>query len=708
MLTAISGSPFNSGGSATDIIAINGGGTFLFAGNGSSRNITTYNITNANGALVFNNIQPAHTLGVTGRLNGIGYLPNVVTVLNTNDSGPGSLRQAIADTNMNPVRGGIIKFDPLFFSVPRTIAINEQLIIAGNTSVVGPGAHLLTLRNVAPASAFSRVFVIGARVGVTLSGMTISSGNISGSGFGAGILNTSGAVLKIANCVISENVAGGAGGGLANLDGNTVILINSTVSGNISNAAAIIGGGGIHNSGFMFITNSTISGNVKNGATGGGGIWTDNTLTILDSTITNNQTTGDAGGVYAAGGGVTVRNSIIAGNRNNNLIADVAGQFAATGGGHNLIGNVGTAFGFIQQGDQTGTSAALLDPRLIKVLAYKGGTTPVHMPRGNSPAVDKGTSSSITIDERFLLRPVDIASIPNANDGADIGAVERRATESLFTPPYDFDGDGKTDIGIVRPLSAAEWWVNRSSTGVTFALQFGAMNDRIVPGDYTGDGKADIAFWRPSTGEWFILRSEDFSFFAFPFGTNGDVPAPSDYDADGKTDPTVFRTSNSTWFIAASAGGTIIQQFGVNGDVPVPADYDGDGKSDIAIFRPSNGQWWLNRSTTGTVVVTFGNNADKPVQGDYTADGKVDVAFWRPSTGEWFILRSEDFSFFAFPFGTTGDIPAPGDYDGDGKFDATVFRPSNATWFIGRSTAGTQIVQFGQTGDRPIPNAFVP
>ena len=64
--------------------------------------------------------------------------------------------------------------------------------------------------------------------------------------------------------------------------------------------------------------------------------------------------------------------------------------------------------------------------------------------------------------------------------------------------PFDFDGDGKTDIGIFRP-GPAEWWVNRSSTGVTFAAQFGNATDRIVPGDFTGDAKADIAVWRPAT-----------------------------------------------------------------------------------------------------------------------------------------------------------------------------------------------------------------
>ena len=279
-------------------------------------------------------------------------------------------------------------------------------------------------------------------------------------------------------------------------------------------------------------------------------------------------------------------------------------------------------------------------------------------------------------------------------------SVSRRA-------PFDFDGDGKTDISIYRP-ALGEWWYLKSSSGGNGAFQFGSATDKMVPADYTSDGKSDIAFFRPSTGEWFVLRSEDASFYSFPFGANGDIPVPADYDADGKVDAAVFRPSTNTWFISKSTGGTTIQTFGQAEDVPVVADYDGDGKADIAIYRPSKGEWWIQRTTVGSIAFQFGNSTDKPVQGDFTGDGKADVAFFRPSTGEWYVLRSENQSFYSFPFGTNGDVPAPGDYDGDGRFDAAVFRPSNNTWFAQRSSSGTLIQTFGQSGDKPVPNAFVP
>jgi hypothetical protein len=300
-----------------------------------------------------------------------------------------------------------------------------------------------------------------------------------------------------------------------------------------------------------------------------------------------------------------------------------------------------------------------------------------------------------------------------------VGAAEKALTSPngqgaayYFTLPppkvkFDFDGDGKADISIFRPVNG-QWWYQQSADNIVRATTFGTSSDKPVPADYDGDGKTDIAIYRPSTGEWFILRSSNLTFFSVPFGISTDKPAPGDFDGDGLADVTVFRASEGVWYISKTSGGTQITQWGGNGDVPMNADYDGDGKSDFAIFRPADGSWWLNRSTTGVFVTTFGVGTDKPVPADYTGDGKFDIAVWRPGNGSWYILRSEDSSFFAIPFGANGDIPAAADYDGDGKADFAVFRPDGANWFIQRSTAGILIQQFGLTGDLPTQAAFVP
>lgn len=275
--------------------------------------------------------------------------------------------------------------------------------------------------------------------------------------------------------------------------------------------------------------------------------------------------------------------------------------------------------------------------------------------------------------------------------------------------PFDFDGDGKTDIGVFRP-TAGTWYMLRSSDNGFVAQSFGLGTDQIVPGDYDGDGNADIAVWRPSIGYWYILNSSDNSFRATPFGQVGDVPAPADYDGDGKDDLAVYRASAGTFYQLFSADNSFhFQQWGANGDVPVMGDYDGDGKTDIAIFRPSISTFYILQSSNSSVIASqFGQNGDNPIAGDFDGDGKTDVAVYRPNNGGWYYLQSSDGAFKGVAWGTTGDIPSAGDYDGDGKWDEAVFRPSAGTFYVLLSTNNAlKADQFGANGDVPIASAYV-
>ena len=574
-------------------------------------------------------------------------------------------------------------------------------IEGSNLSITGPGSTKLILQR--SGTDLFRPFFINSSGVVNISGMTIRNGNPKEDGGGA-ILKVNTGTLNLTDVNLSDSHSGFyTGGGIAIIQG-TVNLVRSVISGNNGNNGL---GGGIMVAplGTCNVANSTIALNLADGT--GGGIANAGQLNITNSTVIGNAA-GSGGGIATImSGQTTIKSTIVAQNATFDPATtgqDVIGSFVSAG--FNLIGTRDGSTGFTAPTDLTGTNRSPLNPRTG--IQVNGQATLLYPLRSDSPALDKGTSAGLTgpltSDQRSgYARTRDLPRIPNAvgGDGTDIGAYESPLV------PFDFDNDLSTDIGIFRPADGS-WWVNRSSNGQTMAFAFGTSSDVIAPGDYTGDGEADIAFWRPATGDWYVLRSEDFSFFAFRFGTAGDRPGPGDFDGDGKADAAVFRPSTGQWFILNSTGPLSIVHFGANGDVPVASDYDGDGRTDVAVFRPSLGQWWLNRSSAGVVAFTFGTSTDKPVPGDYTGDNKADVAFWRPSNGNWFILRSENTTLFGFPFGVNGDVPAPGDYDGDGKFDATVFRPSNATWFSQRSNGGFAIQQFGLSGDRPIPGAFVP
>jgi glucose/arabinose dehydrogenase len=247
----------------------------------------------------------------------------------------------------------------------------------------------------------------------------------------------------------------------------------------------------------------------------------------------------------------------------------------------------------------------------------------------------------------------------------------------------DFDGDGKSDIGIYRD---GTWFILRSSDGGMRATGWGLPQDIRVFQDYDGDGEADIAVYRD--GIWYVVRSSDGGVTTTGWGgLLADVPVPGDYDGDGKADIAVYR--NGTWFIIRSSDGgfTIAGWGGSPQDIAVPADYDGDGKIDLAVYR--GGLWFIRRSSDGVqATVSWGGLAqDIVVPGDYDGDGKTDVAVYR--NGTWFIIRTSDGGFTITGWGgLLQDIPVPADYDGDGRTDIAVYR--DGIWFILRSSDGGQ------------------
>ncbi|MEP7149084.1 MAG: VCBS repeat-containing protein [Acidobacteriota bacterium] len=274
---------------------------------------------------------------------------------------------------------------------------------------------------------------------------------------------------------------------------------------------------------------------------------------------------------------------------------------------------------------------------------------------------------------------------------------------------FDFDNDGKTDIGRWHSTNA-EFKVKNSNGGSdsVFTIGSGPSTAIIAPGDFNGDGKTDAATF--SAGTWTYKTNPTATAQTISWGTSGDIPVAGDYDGDGTTDAAIYRPSTNTWWVSKSSGGYTSTALGASGDIAVPGDYDGDGKSDVAVYRPSNGYWYINGSSVGSYTFGWGISIDTPVPADYDGDGKTDPAVFRPSTGTWYAYRSalNNGSYYTQVWGNWGDQPVPGDYDGDNKADYAVWRPTTGVWYTLKSSDSSYSIQtLGVPGDTAVPSAYL-
>ena len=466
---------------------------------------------------------------------------NVLTVTSDNDSGPGTLRQAIADAAPgDTIRFSLHRMKSFGFDGSDTIALKSSLTIDKDLNIVGPGpAKVLVARSTKKKTPAFRIFNINGG-NVTISGLSLFNGRAlnpdgASDNLGGAILNFG--TLTISNCVIafneartenggvgygggiftvgpltvvdstiSNNKVSGAGGGISTFHTSDLLVDRSTVSDNF----AAVQGGGINFQGtFGHLRNSTISGNVTSpggaasalllltfpGEVAG--------LDISACTIARNKGGTNAVVLAALPGsfGLIARTTgaLVAENDSQNF--GLVGSPFFISSGHNLDTDGTSGFANGVNGDLAGTLAAPLDARLGP-LAFNGGPTRTHALLHGSSAVDAGACTDaggapLATDQRGVARP--------QGPACDIGAFENQAPtvtcpalstincgDELRVTVNDPDGDA---LSLVWSVDGTDVQTNFLSAASPSSTRTVKLNVALSAGSHTvavrvSDGKA--------------------------------------------------------------------------------------------------------------------------------------------------------------------------------------------------------------------------
>ena len=216
-------------------------------------------------------------------------------VINTDDSGPGSLRQALADAAANPGDDDVVVQAGL-----GTITLASEIAWSGSGVVTIQGNGVTINFNGA-----SRGLVDDGGTGVSVVNATVTGVGGSTSN-DAGAVVSQGGPMSFIDCTISGNTVqtddGDVGGGILS-EGGAVIVENCTISANSGTTDSGDAGGGILSE--------------------GGAVSVNESMIICNSASTSEEGGDAAGGILSEGGAVTVTDSTVQGN---------AAQATGTGG----------------------------------------------------------------------------------------------------------------------------------------------------------------------------------------------------------------------------------------------------------------------------------------------------------------------------------------------------------------------------------------
>jgi predicted alpha/beta hydrolase len=309
------------------------------------------------------------------------------------------------------------------------------------------------------------------------------------------------------------------------------------------------------------------------------------------------------------------------------------------------------------------------------------------------------------------------------------------ATSGVKIVTGDFNGNGTTDIALVRqqagwatiPVAFANggggWSITNQGVG-SFAQWAATSGVKLITGDFDGNGRTDIALVRQNpgwatipvafsggNGSWNITN-QGVGNFAQWAATSGVEVITGDFDGNGRTDialvrreggwatiPIAFANGGGNWLITNGGVGAFASWAATSGVRILTGDFNGNGRTDIALIRQTpgwgsipiafangNGSW----SITNGPVGAFAGWACQPgvtiVTGDFNGNGRTDIALVRQTPGwatvpiasangdgNWTITNKTANQFTDWAT-TNGVEVLSGKFDSDGRTDLALIR----------------------------------
>ncbi len=491
---------------------------------------------------------------------------------NTNDTGAGSLREAIS---------GAVSGDTIAFSsdVLGTITLTTgQIEIDQSLTITGPGAANLTLRGVD-----DRMFRIGATdnaIDVTIEGLRFlrgkaasdgggaiwstqdlgqtltvknsvferNAGSSAGSLYGGAILLFDDAAMVISGSTFTDNATDDEGGAIAHYSTSPITITDSTfarnVTANLGGAISLWGDG--TPSGESVIENTTFQNNSSGADGDGGAIWMDADiapLTVSDSTFLRNSAGEDEGGAiyHSTDAALAVENTEFVGNT------------AADGGAvYSEAGDL-TITDSLFEGNAAANNGAALDRDADGLLAISGTVF-----RANNTAEDNGILN-IEWGDAVISDSAIVENTGGDDNGSAGISWESSGTLDISNVTIADNVAEESDAGIFYAdsgtvnLDSVTVARNVSATGVAGIFNDGAIivnvTNSIIAGNHSGTGDDDCS------GTLTFAGGDNTSILGVDNGcAAGDTPKSGDAGLDPLRASNRTDGKGVTWIVPLEAG----------------------------------------------------------------------------------------------------------------------------------------------------------